>query len=53
MGNEYNRIARSKIAELIRRPDFKGIVAITSTKVILEFESKVCSVCEYGRTDWI
>lgn len=48
----YTRIARQKIAELIKRNDLLNILSISDNYVYLEFENDGCRVDGFGNVEW-
>jgi len=51
--DKYTNVARRKIAELIRREDFKSITSISDFSVFIEFDSSACQVSNFGQVTWL
>jgi hypothetical protein len=52
--DNYTRIARQKIAELIRKENFKTIASITNEFVHLDFSyGSPCRVNAFGKVEWL
>ena len=51
--DRWTRIARNKLAELIRRDDFVSILAINNHSALLEFKNEGCRISGFGNVTWL
>lgn len=52
MNDNYTRLAKKKIAFLIRKDDFKMIESITESYISIEFEKNRCTIDIFGKVEW-